>query len=304
MAWGAAVGVGAGSSFLGSGFLLAPGLVVTAAHVARRLVGEATVDAMFGRVPVLGMRLFPADPGPGRFHAFPDLALLTLAVPVEPPGIVVDLRVPPAGSEVVVAGCSPHTPTPGVQSDSLLLTVAGPAGGYVRVTGDEVRDGFSGGMVVRLDTGAVCGVLKGSRDFGGVRGGWFTPLAALADVLAPDDPLRAVLDGQAVVDPGPGLPSARDLVPVLLRVRDMDDPDFRRSVVRTAGDFLGELGPLHVAYRAHAGDHVMELAQACLQHRDPAAALEAVVGALGLLRPGLAAVEELRLLLGASEGGS
>ncbi|MFB8284162.1 trypsin-like peptidase domain-containing protein [Kitasatospora purpeofusca] len=304
MAWSAVVGVGAGSSFLGSGFLIAPGLVVTAAHVARRSVGEAAVDAVFGRVPVRGVRLFPAAPGPGRFHAFPDLALLALAVPVEPPEIVVDLRLPPAGSEVVVAGCSPYTPTPGVQRDSLLLTVAGPSGGYVRVTGDEVRDGFSGGMVVRPDTGAVCGVLKGSRAFDGVRGGWFTPLGALADVLAPDDPLRARLSGQAVVDPGPRLPSARDLVPVLLRVRDMDDPDFRRSVVRTAGDLLGDPGPLHVAYRAHAGDHVLELVQACLQHRDPAAALEAVVGALGLLRPGLAAVEELRLLVAGAEGGS
>lgn len=297
----AAVGVRDGAAFLGSGFLVAPGLVLTAAHVARRAVEEPVVDGRFGRAEVVRpVRRFPAEPGQGRFHAFPDLALLTLAAPVGPPSeLVLDGELPPPGTAVLVAGFTPHTPTPGVHGDSLLLTVAGPAAGYVRVTGDEVRDGFSGGMVIRLDSGAVCGVLKGSRDFDGVRGGWFTPLSALAAVLPADDPLHARLGGRAQPRP---LPTARELLPVLLRVRGMDDPDFRRLVVRTAEEDLAAVGPLHVASSAQATDHLLGLVQACLRHRDPAAALAAVTQALELLRLGDAAVDELRALTSVPEG--
>ncbi|GHF73639.1 hypothetical protein GCM10018790_59390 [Kitasatospora xanthocidica] len=314
----AAVEVRDGHSFLGSGFLVAPGTVLTVAHVARRALNGPSVSGSWGSAKTAGpARLFPADPGTGRFHAFPDLAVLTLEVPVAPPELVLDPEVPPAGTPVLVAGFSPHTPTNGVHDDSLLLTVAGPAADYVRVTGDEVRDGFSGGMVIRLDTGAVCGVLKGSRDFEGVRGGWFTPLSALAAVLPADDPLRARLAAPPValpaalstapstappVAPPVAPPTARRLLPVLLRVPGMDDPDFRRGVVRTANETLAD--PLNVAYRAHDTDHLLELAQACLSHRDPWAALAAVVEALDLLRPGTAAVDDLHALTGLPEGGS
>ncbi|MGW2248605.1 trypsin-like peptidase domain-containing protein [Kitasatospora sp. NPDC001660] len=291
-----------GASFLGSGFLVAPGVVLTAGHVARRAVNEPAVEGWFGRTPVIcAPRRFPAEPGDGRFHDYPDLALLTLNAPFEPPALVLDCEPPPPGTAVAVAGFSPYTPTPGVQGDSLLLTVAGPAAGFVRVTGDEVRDGFSGGMVIRLDSGAVCGVLKGSRDFDGVRGGWFTPLSALAEVLPADDPLRARLANPRRTRP---LPAARRLLPVLLGIDDMHDPDFRRRVIRTANETLAGRGPLHVAHQAQAVDHLLELAQACLRHRDPAAALAAVTDALELLRPGLAAVDDLRALTGAPEGGS
>ncbi|MFJ9607431.1 trypsin-like peptidase domain-containing protein [Kitasatospora sp. NPDC101176] len=302
----AAVEVWDGPSFLGSGFLVAPGTVLTAAHVARRAVNEPLVRGRWGSVTVADpARLFPADPGAGRFHAFPDLALVTLRVPVAPPELVLDAGTPPPGTPVLVAGFSPHTPAAGVHDDSLLLTVAGPAAGFVRATGDEVRDGFSGGMVVRLDTGAVCGVLKGSRDFEGVRGGWFTPLSALADVLAADDPLRARLTAAvapaATAAPPVALPTVRRLLPVLLRVPGTDDPDFRRTVVRAANETLAD--PLTVAYRAVATDHLLELAQTCLGHRDPWAALAAVADALDLLRPGSAAVRELRALAGLPEDG-
>ncbi|MEU8513813.1 trypsin-like peptidase domain-containing protein [Kitasatospora sp. NPDC048722] len=290
-----------GAAFLGSGFLVAPGLVLTAAHVARRAVEEPAADGWFGRAPVIRpARRFPAEPGEGRFHAFPDLALLTLAAPFESPSpLVLDTDVPPPGTAVLVAGFTPHTPTPGIHGDSLLLTVAGPAAGYVRLTGDEVRDGFSGGMVIRLDSGAVCGVLKGSRDFDGVRGGWFTPLSALAEVLSADDPLHDRLGRRVAERP---LPTARDLLPVLLRVRGMDDPDFRRLVVRTAEESLAT-GPLHVSHHAHTTDHLLEVVQACLRHREPAAALAAVTDALELLRLGDAAVDELRTLTSDPEGG-
>ncbi|MEV7770261.1 trypsin-like peptidase domain-containing protein [Kitasatospora sp. NPDC086791] len=294
---GAAVEVHDGPYFRGSGLLLAPGIVLTAAHVAHRARNEPFVTGPWGRAAAVHpVRLFPADPGNGRFHAFPDLALLTLATPVEPPPLILDTGEPPSGTAVSVAGFSPYTPAAGVQADSLLLTVAGPAAGYLRLTGDEVRDGFSGGVVSRLDTGAVCGVLKGSRDFDGVRGGWYTPLGALAAALPADDPLQALLTGSPAAHRPAMLPGARELLPVLLRVPDMDDPEFRRRVIRTADQVLADRGPLRVAHRSHATDHLLELLDTCLQHREPAAALAAVVDALDFLRPGLAPVHELRAL--------
>ncbi|MFG3054130.1 hypothetical protein ACGFZP_24675 [Kitasatospora sp. NPDC048239] len=398
----AAVEVCDDSGFLGSGFVLSPGVVLTAAHLARRSRSGLGVRGPWGRVLAAGpARLFPAEPGDGRFHAFPDLALLDLDRAVALPPFALDAGRPPGpGTAVLVAGFSTHTPMPGAQEDSLLLTVAGPSAGYLRVTGDEVKDGFSGSMVIRLDSGAVCGVLKGSRDFDGVRGGWFTPLSALAAALSADDPLQEVLTAgtgagamarhadpaaraeeashaaeashtteashateashvtesarpaaevarhATVAQPAPvarpaeepqpnpmarhadtarhatpadpagpapgataarpamstrratALPGARELVPLLLTIPDMDDPDFRRQVLRGAAERLGSSAPLRVAFRAQAIDHLIETVQACTSHRDPAAALAAVLDTLDFLRPGLAAVDELRTLAG------
>ncbi|MFF2043443.1 trypsin-like peptidase domain-containing protein [Kitasatospora sp. NPDC058170] len=337
------------SGFLGSGFVLSPGTVLTAAHVARRGRSGLGVRGPWGWVGATSpVRLFPAEPGDGRFHAFPDLALLDLDREVEQAPFALDAGRPPnPGTVVLVAGFSTYTPMPGAQEDSLLLTVAGPSAGYLRVTGDEVKDGFSGSMVIRLDSGAVCGVLKGSRDFDGVRGGWFTPLAALAAALPAGDPLQKALTPGAgtaamarpaeeaqptqttrhadlardATPAGPAapapraaaarpatstrrattLPGARELVPLLLAIPDMDDPDFRRQVLRGAAERLGPAAPLRVAYRAQAVDHLIETVQACASHRDPAAALTAVLDTLDFLRPGLAAVDELRALAGLPE---
>ncbi|MFE2723088.1 hypothetical protein [Kitasatospora sp. NPDC059327] len=336
----AAVEVRDDSGFLGSGFLLSPTVVLTAAHVARRGRAGLGVRGRCGHAGAAGpARLFPVEPGDGRFHAYPDLALLDLDGPVATVPLLLDAgRAPATGTAVLVSGFSTHTPVPGVHGDSLLLTVAGPSAGYLRLTGDEVKDGFSGSMVVRLDSGAICGVLKGSRDFDGVRGGWFTPLAALAAVLPATDPLHGALAGGPGATAGSGtthtgtthtgpahtgtthtgpaphrvtpahrarpLPGVRELVPLLLAVPDMDDPDFRRQVLRAAGERLGPAEPLRVAHRAQAVDHLMELVQACARHRDPATALAAVLDALDFLRPGLAAVDELRALTGLPPTGS
>lgn len=338
-----AVAILDGDRFLGSGFHLTPTTVLTAAHVARRTGPRSTVHARGGVAAVAGpARLFPDDPGPGRFHAFPDLALLTVGPPVAGPAAsdpsafdawhpgpygtgpaaarpLLDAGPPPApGTSVLVSGFSPHTPTAGPQPDTLLLTVAGPAAGYLRVTGDEVREGLSGSMVVRLDTGAVCGVLKGSRDFDDVRGGWYTPLSALAAALPADDPLRRLLT--AGREPAPDLPGAppgappaaavavvafpatRELLPLLLEVPDVDDPDLRRRVLREAAARLGPYGPLRAAHHPHAVDHLVEIVDACRGHRYPADALAAVVDAIDLLRPGSAA-DRLRAAVGRSGGG-
>ncbi|MEU1420623.1 hypothetical protein [Kitasatospora sp. NPDC005751] len=93
-------------------------------------------------------------------------------------------------------------------------------------------------------------------------------------------------------------------MPLLLAVPDLDDPDFRRQVLRAAGEQLGPSEPLRVAHRSQAVDHLMELVQACASHRDPATALAAVLDALDFLRPGLAAVDELRTLADLPQAGS
>ncbi len=70
---------------------------------------------------------------------------------------------PTQAVSVSVHGFSGHTLEPGVQPDTLHLTVAGRSGRFVRLQWDQVVQGFSGGPVLDTTTGRVCGVLKASR---------------------------------------------------------------------------------------------------------------------------------------------
>lgn len=80
-----------------------------------------------------------------------------------------------------VHGFSDDTLEPGVQPDTLRLTVAGRSGRFVRLQWDQVVPGFSGGPVLDTATGRVCGVLKATRDERGVSGGWLIPVDAVEE---------------------------------------------------------------------------------------------------------------------------
>jgi hypothetical protein len=171
-------------SFSGSGFFVAPGFVLTCAHVVLDRGAEVTVLWGERELSVSAITLHPPG-GADDYHPFPDLALLQVAVRDHP--CVRFARTEPSPNTVVTAaGFSTATPTSGTRPDSLLLTVAGQADRFLRVVADQVVPGFSGSPAADLDTGEVLGVVKASRDIDAVQGGWLTPVPAVLDVLGPD----------------------------------------------------------------------------------------------------------------------
>lgn len=174
-------------SFRGSGFFVAPGFVVTCAHVVPAPGTAVIVRWDDQDLAATVDTTFPADGvGGGDYHPFPDLALLRLGNRVpDHPCVRLAEAVPAPGETVTAAGFTTATPSEGTRPDSLLLTVAGPADRYLRVIADQVVPGFSGSPVADSRTGKVVGVVKASRDIGAVHGGWLTPVDAVLDVLGP-----------------------------------------------------------------------------------------------------------------------
>ncbi|MEU9994553.1 trypsin-like peptidase domain-containing protein [Streptomyces sp. NPDC050848] len=300
----AAVWLSDAEGFLGSGFLVTPGHVVTAAHVvaeSRRSQGWVTVHHLGERLVVRegDIEVSPEHDGSGASYPFPDVALLRLAHRDGRPYAELATTDPNPAEQVHVLGFSTYAPDEGVHPDSLLLEVTGPIGPYVRVRGDEVKDGMSGSMVMRAGTAEVCGVLKGSRDYDSPRGGWVTPVSALrtwlADLLPeplPPAPPAARAEGDA-------LPDTMWIVAVLQGLPDTEDPEFRRQILRLMGEELGLTTAFQVAYRSHPRDQLLEIVQRCRSFRNPRLAYRALGNAVASLRPDEAAAHELRAELGA-----
>lgn len=172
----------------GTGFFVAESTVLTCAHV----VGpQDEVRIVWGGTELTGTvtSRLPAEPGAGKYHGVPDIAVIKLRERVEHP--VVWLAEPsprPAdGTRVTAHGFSRLTlSAPDIGLDSRLLTIAGLlADDCLRVTQDSVPHGMSGCPVIDPHTGRVAGFVKASVDSGGVQpaGGWIVTVAALATHL-------------------------------------------------------------------------------------------------------------------------
>ncbi|MGW6836292.1 effector-associated domain 2-containing protein [Streptomyces sp. NPDC054949] len=295
------VQISVGGVFRGSGFFVSPGLVITAAHVVRGTHGPAaqvSVEHASDSHPVAegDIRAEP-DTGDGsRFYPYPDLAALTVAGWRDHPVAGLAAGEAEPGTEVTALGYSTHTPSPGVQPDSLALRVADRSGAFIRVLGDGVREGMSGSML--LDgNGLVRGVLKGSRSYQADQGGWFVPVGALTAFL-----------GGATTALGPSAvpaatPSDADLVQALMAFPAMMRTDSRYDLLDKIGDHLGLPHSFEVEDRPDRRDHLYRLVRRCRHHRDEAAALRALYTAMEELGPYDGALDRLRALIGQATGG-
>ncbi|MFB7906021.1 trypsin-like peptidase domain-containing protein [Kitasatospora sp. NPDC056076] len=291
-----AVRIEAAGAFLGSGFLVAPGLAVTCAHVVldRRGPAEGLVvryGASTHPVPPDAVRAEPAELGTGPFEAFPDLALL--AVPAAGPGHPV---APLAGAEaepgtwLTALGHSTATPTPGVNEDTVALRVVGRSGEFTAVTG-FVQPGLSGSMLAGPD-GLVRGVLKSTRSHKQDLGGWYVPLAALVAFLGPEV--------RAAAPPPP--PTDADLVTALMALPYTARADGRFDLLERMGEHLGLPNSFEVEERSDRRDHLFRIVRRCRHHRDAPAALRALYTALEELAPHDGALPHLRDVLGRAAG--
>ncbi|MGW2544882.1 trypsin-like peptidase domain-containing protein [Kitasatospora sp. NPDC001574] len=300
-----AVMITVAGGFRGSGFLVAPGLAVTAAHVLRgngrpgSATGPVAVRHASGEYPVTteDTRVDPASGDGTPFYPYPDLAVLAVpSLTGHPVAPLADTGAGP-GTELTALGFSTHTPTPGAAPDTLVLRVVGPSGAFVRVQGDGVRDGHSGSMLVGPD-GLVHGVLKGSRSYKEDQGGWFTPASALAALLGPESDLPAPGNRPVGAEPGDA-----DLVTALMAFPITGRSDGRFDLLDRMGEHLGLPHSFEADERSSRRDHLARIVHRCRHHRDERAALRALYTAMEELAPFDRALEELRLLVGRATGG-
>lgn len=189
-------GTGDGTGFLGSGFLAAPGLVLTCAHVV-----ESVPDGGSVRVVSQLPRVTAADavvrgrsshgPGPDGLWAWPDLAVIELldadgrrmtdhprprlglsaAAPTGPGRMraVVAVRPNPASTASV----------PRLRGVDLTWESSDDQGFWWLADGHALP-GMSGAMLIDAERGEVRGVVNSSRGLAAAVGSVATPLSALA----------------------------------------------------------------------------------------------------------------------------
>ncbi|GIG59660.1 hypothetical protein Lfu02_40320 [Longispora fulva] len=166
----------------GSGFLAAPGMVVTCAHVAGQAGSTVSVHWQ-GVVYTAVVAAASQPPAGGRgLWPFPDLAVLRVTgLPEDHPCGSINGRLPQHGSKLRFAGyTSVYDRVPRQMTGTCALAGSwnDGNGSFLRIGGDELSAGNSGGPVLDADTG-VCAVAKSARTLDTDRGGLAVPIQAL-----------------------------------------------------------------------------------------------------------------------------
>ncbi|GAA3084604.1 trypsin-like peptidase domain-containing protein [Streptomyces goshikiensis] len=170
----------------GSGFFIAPGWVLTCAHVvgeggaAVRLVGReigitfsagagGATGTVAGRVEcVLPERLERQRPGRLALWDLPDLALVRVLAPVTHACVWLTDRAGPRLAEAAYFGCTEDLGIAEITGRTTRLRGTAANGAAIRLgDDDEIEPGMSGGPVVDLARGEVVGVVKARRHTGG-----------------------------------------------------------------------------------------------------------------------------------------
>ena len=189
------VRIDADDEFVGSGFFVAPGEVLTCAHVvhaASRLTvvweGGSSSATVKRTLPALGTE----DPA-ARFYPLPDVALLELGdPPVGHPCVALELTEPTLGPPPDRLRLDAYTKGehgPGVIAHSgTTLDYDGPldepGGRLLKLKRGQVVAGYSGGPLLNLRTGRVCAVVDSTLSPTADLGGFGVPVASFLDQLA------------------------------------------------------------------------------------------------------------------------
>ncbi|MET9669666.1 VMAP-related conflict system protein [Streptomyces sp. NPDC006475] len=193
----------------GSGFFVGRGLVVTCAHVvAVQAAGGTTATATHARVTWLGrhtegsVRAVPPEHRGEGLWSYPDLAVITLEEPVpDHPWIPMADRTPRIGQRLYAVGYSRIYESDaklggsGVEYESPLSFGDGKA--VFQLKNGELAAGKSGGPLLDLDRGEVCGVVTTTRRENLDMGGLALPVSA---VLAEFPELRHANQAPSTLD--------------------------------------------------------------------------------------------------------
>ncbi|MFD0026314.1 trypsin-like peptidase domain-containing protein [Streptomyces sp. NPDC058382] len=199
---------GPGGDFLGSGFFIAPSWILTCAHVAMRGEGgvvnvwfkEDRYSSELSEVPGKVVAAMPAArPQGATGWPAPDLALIKLQRPVEHTCVHVTERSEAMlrSREIHCVGWAPSQGG-GLLKRSGVCVVKGAYGAsddaeqVVRLDGDWLELGMSGGPVVDLARGEVVGVIKSRLD--NHQGGTAVGIERLRTLKVPSTPVETEAD--------------------------------------------------------------------------------------------------------------
>ncbi|MEU8817107.1 trypsin-like peptidase domain-containing protein [Actinoplanes sp. NPDC048796] len=177
----------------GSGFFIAPGVVLTCAHV----VGRSARPRVRWREHLLDpfrVELSPARPDAGGRFALPDVAVLWVAMPAgtSVPRLPIATEPPAPGEALLAVGVNPAGPLLG---GAVAAEVSGP---LVRLQDAQLPPGTSGGPILGLESHAVVAMVKETE--------WATlisPALAMAGMTKlPDDTPAARLEPGSLLPPG------------------------------------------------------------------------------------------------------
>lgn len=173
----------------GTGFFVAPGLIVTCAHV---VADAGSLQVVLGRgsgtsAPAEVERLIVdrGRPLPSLDRDYPDLAILSTDADRHP-CVAIDRDLPQPGDRFQAYGFPEEGGAVAVTPVGLEYRgIKGePPTEFVDLAADTVREGMSGGPLFNLRTKAVGGILIATRSASSPEGGLAVPWATVADDLA------------------------------------------------------------------------------------------------------------------------
>ncbi|WP_018348922.1 trypsin-like peptidase domain-containing protein [Longispora albida] len=254
----------------GSGCFVAPGLVLTCAHVAGDEPGEPVTVRWEGQAYEAVIRAATPKVYVGQVWQPPDLAIVELLQPpARHPAAWLDARFPEPDAKLEIAG---HNPAYTDELDKVIAT--GTAQGehelagvpMLRIPGDIVP-GMSGGPVLNKATGGVCAVVKATRMPDGDMGGLAAPVRWLR-TLDPAVYTRLWREhdrhhAAAAADPGPilisGLRRGEEIKLRALLARRRGHSDHEAGYRRAAGELSRP--PRHPLLTS--GDVITDLGELC-----------------------------------------
>jgi Trypsin-like peptidase domain/Tetratricopeptide repeat len=187
---------------LGSGFFVAPGWVLTAAHVVAGLDRVVLVPAAGGGstdAQVIARSDEPDGATPASLWPFPDLALLKFAAKQDHPSALLEPVQPATDGECVAWGYARRDV--GVDeygSPASFSYVGMTEDGWLSLKADVVRHGLSGSPLVCPTRRAVVGVMSATWDETAPLGGLASPISALTGEM-PGVPAQLVEVGSEVL---------------------------------------------------------------------------------------------------------
>ncbi|WP_349307841.1 MULTISPECIES: tetratricopeptide repeat protein [unclassified Streptomyces] len=184
----------------GTGFFVAPGWVLTCAHVVKDQPAVSVVpDAGICDGPLRGtVEARSAPKGAGALWPFPDLALIRLDTELDHPCVLLDANDPLGEQECRTWGYPPREhglDPPGSPAGFRFEGVEGD--GYLRLKAGQAKPGLSGAPLLCPARRAVVGVVSASRNIDTDLGGWASPVSALFDG-GPGVPLELVALGRRI----------------------------------------------------------------------------------------------------------
>ena len=172
----------------GAGFFVAPGKVLTCAHVigdSGSLVVRWERDSQPVREVRVSGRVALANkynPIPALDCGYPDIAVLDIDGLLDHPCVDIDSEWPSGGDTFQVFGYPVEGG--GVQLTPARLTYRGTHGNrptaYLELASDTIKPGMSGAAVLNLRSGAVCGVMVASKHPARPEGALVIPWSAIA----------------------------------------------------------------------------------------------------------------------------